>query len=72
VWQILLANSSTGDIAATFAYTLSGSAGTLTVEVPATSSVVLPNTGGPWVLGDVNNTIPANAPAQAIIQAYYT
>jgi len=71
VWQILLANSSTGGIAAVFAYTLSGSVGTLTVEAPATSSVIVPFTGVPWILGDVNNTITCNAPTQATIQAYY-
>ena len=68
----LLANSSTGGIATVLNYTLSGAAGSLTVEVAATSSVVLPNTGVPWILGDVNNTITANAPTQATIRAFYT
>jgi len=72
VWKLLVANSCTGGIAATFSYTTLGTAGTLTLEVPATSTLVLPYDGAEYINGDPNTAVSVNAPTQATIQAYYT
>jgi len=72
VWKLLVANSCTGGIAATFSYTTLGTAGTLTLEVPATSTLVLPYDGAEYINGDPNTAVSVNAPTQATIQAFYT
>lgn len=72
VWKLLLANSSTSGVQATFSYTTAGNAGTLTLEVPATSTLVLPYDGAEYINGDANTAVSVNAPSTVTVQAYYT
>lgn len=73
VWQIMAANSVSTAALLTVGTTAAGNAWTMTAVVPGNSTVVLPATGVPYVIADVNTNITyAGLNGTLTIQAYFS
>ena len=73
IWQIMAANSVSTAALLTVGTTAAGNAWTTTVAVPGNSTVVLPASGVPYVIADVNTNVTyAGVNGSLTIQAYFT
>ena len=72
VWQILAANATVTATTVTVASTAAGKSNTVTLQVPANSSVVLPNSGCPWAIADTGTAVTFTGAANVTLTAFYT
>jgi hypothetical protein len=70
VWQLVMSGTATDK--ATISFTSAGVSSTLTVQIPANGTVVLPMTGAPWAIADTGTAVTFTAASTSTVCAYYT
>jgi len=70
LWQLLI-GATTNDATAQFTYTAAGTSVTMKVPV-ALGTTVMPMSGAPYAIADVNTAITFTAAAGTTFNAYYT